>query len=284
MGYYEFTISIPDESRDALIGHMSGSGCLGAVDKGKELTAYFSDTSGILRITDALNSFRATLKESGLDYGLSFEYIYISERDWNESWKKKFQPIDVGGIFMIIPPWEERKSGRINLVIDPGMAFGTGHHETTRTCLLLLERLSSKGMLKAGMESFLDIGTGTGILAIAASLLGYKSVTGVDIDPLAVDAARRNARLNGLENIAIKEGSVSGAEGVYDFIAANLLSEILIGIAPELPRHLNSPGVALLSGMLEGQEDGVIAAMERAGLRFAEKFLEGRWVSLVVTR
>lgn len=280
MGYYEFTVKTADESRDALMQRMSAAGCLGMIENEKDIIAYFRDTQGINELAENLNSFKTILRESGLDSTLSFEYVFISERDWNESWKKKFKPIDVGDIFSVLPPWEEKKSGRINLVIDPGMAFGTGHHETTKTCLMLIEKLSS-GKKK---ESFLDVGTGTGILAIAASVIGYKYVVGVDIDPLAVDASLRNVKLNNLDNIAIREGSVSAVEGPYDFIAANLMSEILIQIAPELAPRLNRSGAALLSGMLTGQEDGVITAMENCGLRFLEKFADGRWVSVALTR
>ncbi|MCL4491872.1 MAG: 50S ribosomal protein L11 methyltransferase [Nitrospirae bacterium] len=280
MGYYEFTVKTADESRDALMQRTSAAGCLGMIENEKDIIAYFRDTQGINELAENLNSFKTILRESGLDSTLSFEYVFISERDWNESWKKKFKPIDVGDIFSVLPPWEEKKSGRINLVIDPGMAFGTGHHETTKTCLMLIEKLSS-GKKK---ESFLDVGTGTGILAIAASVIGYKYVVGVDIDPLAVDASLRNVKLNNLDNIAIREGSVSAVEGPYDFIAANLMSEILIQIAPELAPRLNRSGAALLSGMLTGQEDGVITAMENCGLRFLEKFADGRWVSVALTR
>ncbi|HEX8949175.1 MAG TPA: 50S ribosomal protein L11 methyltransferase [Dissulfurispiraceae bacterium] len=290
MGYYEFTIDIAMESRDALIERMAETGCLGAVERDGGLIAYFQDIEGIDRIKHSISSFRPVLRESGLDDRLSFDYTFISERDWNESWKKKFQPIDVGDIFSILPPWERAKDGRINLIIDPGMAFGTGHHETTRTCLLHIERLSpphpplAKGGIRGGMGRFLDVGTGTGILAIAASLLGYAQVTGVDIDPLAVDAATRNAGLNNLDNIEIRQGSIQEATGEYDFIAANLLSDILIGMAHEFAPRMTKGGIALLSGMLTGQEMEVIEAMEKTGLAFVEKLPDGRWVSVVLTR
>lgn len=278
MGYYEFDIKVAGESLDALLNLMSGAGCLGAIEKNGGVIAYFSDTRGINEIKGSLALFKTILRDSGLDGSLSFGYVFLSERDWNETWKKKFKPVEAGRSFYIIPPWEKGKEGRISLIIDPGMAFGTGHHETTRTCLALIERFSGS----TAKNRFLDVGTGTGILAIAASKLGYKHVTAVDIDPLAVDAARRNAELNGTGNIEIIEGGISSAQGSYDFIAANLMSEILIKIAPEAPQRLDLSGAALLSGMLSGQEYGVIEAMEKEGLRFDEKFEDGRWVSVVV--
>lgn len=280
MGYYEFTITAAPESREALIQGVADIGCLGIVERDAALTIYFPDVLGIDRIRSGLDSFRQVLAASGLDPALTCDHTFISERDWNESWKKKFQPIDVGGRFSILPPWERTSPGMINLIIDPGMAFGTGHHETTRTCLLYIDRFSRQ----AAKGRFLDVGTGTGVLAVAASLLGFTQVVGVDIDPLAVDAAERNVRLNAVDNIVVKEGSIDDADGSYDFIAANLLSEILIRMAPALACRLSRGGIALLSGMLTGQEEGVIEAVEREGLRFAEKLIDGRWVTVIVTR
>lgn len=291
MAYYEFTITAPDASREALLSKISEMGCLGVTDYGKRIVAYFKDTHDVIRLRDQLNLFRKTLEASGLDPRFTFEYLYLAERDWNEAWKKKFVPVDVGERLAILPPWERAGNGRIPLVIDPGMAFGTGHHETTRTCLILIERYSGtndkgngerarvRGIKK---DSFLDVGTGTGILAIAASKLGYRHIVGLDIDPLAVDAARRNAELNNLHNVTIKEGSISGIEGTFDMIAANLMSEVLIKIAPEISSHLNDTGIAVLSGMLVGQEDGVIAAIEKERLGVIEKCHDGRWVSVTV--
>jgi len=279
MGYYEFKIEVAEGSRDALIQKMSEMGCLGIVDNEKTLTAYFSDNNGINAILPEINSFAGILKKSGLDDKLSYKYEFISERDWNESWKKKFVPINVGDNLAILPPWDTPVAGRTNLIIDPGMAFGTGHHETTRTCLILIERFS-KNLDK---ESFLDIGTGTGVLAIAASKFGFKHIVGVDTDPLAVDAALRNVKHNNLDNIEIKEGSASDVEGSFDFVAANLMSEILIRIAHDIALRIKPSGIAMLSGMLVGQDDDVLPVMEKEGLRLIEKVIDGRWVSLLVT-
>lgn len=280
MGYYEFTLSVPDESKDALLARMSDMGCLGSFERGGKVMAYFEDSHDIIKLRDAVKSFSDVLADSGLNGGFSFEYQYLSERDWNESWKKRFVPIDVGENLSILPPWEKSSHGRIALIIDPGMAFGTGHHETTRMCLSFIEkvaRFSAKG-------SFLDVGTGTGILAIAASYLGYERVVAVDIDPLAVDASKRNVGLNGLSNIDIQEGTISNVRGSFDVIGANLMSEVLVKIAPELSSRLNDRGVSVLSGMLTGQEKEVIGAAEHAGLRVVEEVHDGRWVSLIVEK
>ena len=279
MEYYEFRIKVSEESKDALISRMHDIGCLGVIDNNDEIVAYFPPKLSHEEIAFELQRFKEILKYSGLDSELSFRYQSLPDRDWNEEWKKNIKPIDAGG-FTILPSWEKAQGKKISLVIDPGMAFGTGHHETTRTCLGLIERLS----IERNKERFLDIGTGTGVLAIAAAKLGFKEVVGVDTDPLAYDAARRNAGLNDLKNIDIKLGGVSEADGKFDFIIANLISETLISIAYEIKNRLNNNGIAVLSGMLAGQEEDVIKAVAALGLKLAEKINDGKWVTVVFVK
>lgn len=277
MGYYEFTLTVPEESRDALLNRLSEMGCLGVTDHGKKLVAYFKDSQDVAKLRDDLTSFRKVLRESALNADFGFDYFYLAERDWNESWKKKLQPIDVGEVFFILPPWETERQGRINIVIDPGMAFGTGHHQTTKTCLLLIERYSGQ----CAKDRFLDVGTGTGILAIGASKVGFKEVVGVDIDPLAVDAALRNIGHNHLDNVVIKEGDIRVADCTFDFIAANLLSEVISSMSSEIAVRLRADGILLLSGIISGQEENIIATMARARLKCIDKVMEDIWLSLV---
>jgi len=220
------------------------------------------------------------LEASDLDASFSLSQSVLPEKDWNEIWKKNFTPIDVGDNLTIIPSWLQSETNRIPIIIDPGMVFGTGHHETTRTCLSMIEKIARV----TSKRRFLDIGTGTGILAIGASRLGFEQVTAVDIDPLAVDAARRNAVANGLTNIEVLEGTIQAVSARFDVIAANLLVEILTGIAPELSDRLEPGGRAILSGLLIGQEEDVIRAMASSGLTFQEKIIDGKWVSLVMAK
>lgn len=183
------------------------------------------------------------LKSSGLDCAFSFDHSLIPGQDWNESWKKSFEPIDVGDNLTIVPSWIKPDTDRVPVIIDPGMVFGTGHHETTRQCLALIEKYSQDSSGK----DFLDVGTGTGILAIGAARLGFGHVTGVDTDQSAVDAARHNVSLNGYNNVNIYKGSIADVSGVFDLIAANLLSETLIPIAGDIISRLKSAGTAILS-------------------------------------
>ncbi len=280
MGYYAFDIKISDESRDAVAHLLLTKGSTGFIENNDNLTAYFPDFLGINKIVQTVNELGEVLRDSGLDCELSFEYVYIGERDWNESWKKRFVPIDIGQMLTIIPPWHEEKRDRICLIIDPGMAFGTGHHETTKTCLMLIEKYSKKDIKK---NSFLDFGTGTGILAIAALKLGFKKALCIDIDQLAINASKINAELNNIENIEIVKGDISAINGIFDFISANLMSDILIQNANQIALRLNKSGIVLLSGILVGQEDDVINAFKKVGLQIKEKIYDGRWVSIVAS-
>ncbi len=278
MGYYEFNITISQDSADAVFEKLSDIGCIGIIVNEESIVVYFPDAVYVDRVKKELETFKKTLSDSGLPDAISYEYLYISETDWNESWKKKFKPIDVGEKLTIIPPWGEAKPNRINLTIDPGMAFGTGHHETTMRCLIMIERLSKKMSNKLG---FLDIGTGTGILAIAASKLGYDYLVGVDIDPLAIDAAKRNIELNKLNNIEIKCVGLEDIKQSFDLISANLLANTLIELSSQIASHLNNTGFIILSGIIEGQEVDVIKEYERFNLQILEKITDSKWVTLL---
>ncbi|HBH62891.1 MAG TPA: hypothetical protein DDX85_14380 [Nitrospiraceae bacterium] len=275
--YYEFILSVPDESRDAITNKIMEMGSPGFFERDGNIIAYFDYLTDITELCDELNRFRDVLKSSGLDSAFSFDYSLIPGKDWNESWKKSFSPIDIGNKLTIVPSWIKPDTDRIPVIIDPGMVFGTGHHETTRQCLALIEKYSRN----KGGQDFLDLGTGTGILAIGAARLGFGRVIGVDIDQSAVAASMDNISLNGLKNVTIVKGSISDITGVFDVIAANLLSETLIPIARDIVSRLKPEGIAILSGMLTGQEDDVIRAMEDAGLTMKENAVDGKWVTLI---
>jgi ribosomal protein L11 methyltransferase len=278
MKYYELSIRIAERYKDKLIRKLTESGCLGVIEEDDSIVAYFPDTIDIDEITTELSVLKELLGKSHQAKELIYQHSLIPDRDWNKLWKKGFHPIDVGRRFTILPPWEKKGKNRINLVIDPGMAFGTGHHGTTRSCLVLMERYARR----SGKKNFLDLGTGTGILAIAATHLGYKKVVAVDIDPLAIAASRKNAKLNKAKGIEIRTGSIADIRGTYDFIAANLISGVLAPLAPAIATRLKPRGFAVLSGILSGQEREVLDAMLRTGLQTLEEYYDDKWVSLVV--
>ncbi len=277
MKYYEFVFEVPEESREALSNRLSELGSEGLFEKGLNIHAFFKASVNPDELCSALSAFRDILKTSGLDPDFSFCWSLLPEKDWNESWKAGFKPMEVGENLTIVPSWLESDTARVRLIIDPGMVFGTGHHETTRTCLALIEKFS---MDSAG-KTFLDIGTGTGILAICAAKLGFSHVTAVDTDPLCIEAAEKNALLNSLDSISFIAGDIHAVSGAFDMITANLLSGILTGIAYEIASGLKPGGTAILSGILTGQEFEVIEAYEKEGLTLNEKLLSGTWVTLV---
>jgi ribosomal protein L11 methyltransferase len=276
MPYHQFVITLPETYKNALGEMLQRLGSLGMLDQGRTVTVYFPETVSSDAIHRELELIRAILKGLDIPLAMSFKHSLLPDADWNESWKKAFKPVDVGTRFTILPPWEQQTNDRIPLIIEPGMAFGTGHHETTRSCLVLMEKLAA--LVKK--ERFLDVGTGTGLLAIAARMLGFKKVTGVDTDPLAMEAARKNSELNRSEEIELIEGDIRCAAGTYDMIAANLISGTLAGIADEIAARLEPSGVVIMSGILRGQDDEVEAAAGKAGLRCIERLRDGKWVTL----
>ena len=176
----------------------------------------------------------------------------VAEQNWVQLTQSQFDPIRVSGRLWIVPSWHESPDpAAINLILDPGMAFGTGSHPTTRLCLEWLERTVAVG------DSLLDYGCGSGILAIAAAKLGAASVAGVDIDPQAVEAANANAERNGV--VARFADSAQALAGEYDVVVANILSNPLRVLAPAICAHVRSGGRLALSGILREQADEIIA-------------------------
>jgi ribosomal protein L11 methyltransferase len=277
MAFYQLTLRIPNASKDHFISILTEKGALGFIEDESGLQAFFPDTFDHDALIKELGLLKAVLDNTGIEPPFQFSSTSIPDHDWNESWKKGFTPIHVGRRFTILPPWEKPHPDRINLIIDPGMAFGTGHHETTRSCLVLMEKYDSPAV----RDRFLDVGTGTGLLAIAAAKLGFRQVVALDTDPLAVEAARLNTGLNSTFNVDIHEGSITDMQGVFDCIVANIISGVLIRLAPHLAARLRTSGIAILSGILAGQEDEVIVEMQKSSLRLRDRYKDDKWVSLV---
>ncbi len=182
----------------------------------------------------------------------AFSVEPVAEQNWVQLTQSQFDPIRVSERLWIVPSWHESPdSAAINLILDPGMAFGTGSHPTTRLCLEWLERNVSAG------NTVLDYGCGSGILAIAAARLGAGHVAGVDIDPQAVDAAKANAERNGVTALFVD--SAAPVAGEYDVVVANILSNPLRVLAPAICAHVRSGGRLALSGILREQADEIVA-------------------------
>jgi len=183
----------------------------------------------------------------------------ILDEDWLETWKAQFTPIRIGPFF-VRPSWSDARGEGVELVLDPGMAFGTGLHPTTRQCL------EAVGEIDVAGRTVLDVGTGSGILALAAAKRGATRVVGVDTDPLAVRAAVENARRNGVR-VEVREGSAAEVEGTFDVVLANLVADVLVAIASELRARLADGGTLVCAGIIKEKERSVADAFAKVGLR-----------------
>jgi ribosomal protein L11 methyltransferase len=209
----------------------------------------------------------------------------LQEADWAEAWKAHFPVLRVGRRLVVRPTWLEHQPGPGDVVLDldPGMAFGTGLHPTTRLCLAATEAVADRGWL-AGAR-VLDVGCGSGILAIAAAKLGAAGVLGVDIDPIAIEATLANAATNGLTGrIDARLGSLPTGDPPHDVVLANLIASVLVALAPALHDELRPGGVLVASGIYVDREDEVVAAFDAAGLRVGARTGEGDWVALEAIR
>jgi ribosomal protein L11 methyltransferase len=203
----------------------------------------------------------------------------VDDADWIDTWKQHYVPQRIGRI-VIVPSWAQEvlADGDVAITLDPGMAFGTGLHPTTRGCLALLQELESMP------ACVLDVGCGSGILALAALRLGARHAVGLDIDPLAVAAARENAARNGLEDrLEVSEGTLPATpDHRYPLVLANLVAAVLVDLAPQLAAHLARGGTLLASGIIEPRAAEVAGALEAAGLAVRERREDGEWNSLRV--
>ena len=205
----------------------------------------------------------------------------MATETWMEGWKSSFKPF-AAGRFFVRPPWEKAPcpAGLAELVIEPGMAFGTGQHATTRLCLEALSSPVIALLARGGAGRVLDVGTGTGILALGAIRLGFGKALGTDIEDDALLAARENARLNALE-LPVRMGSIPAGEQ-HELVLANILAMVLVRLMPELAAALAPGGRLVLSGLLETEEDEVVTAAERAGLALSATHRLDGWSALVV--
>ena len=201
------------------------------------------------------------------------------EENWLEKWKQNFKPFKIGRDIVIVPDWIDYQAGQNELVlkIAPGMAFGTGHHETTQLCLLALQKYFRPGM------RLLDAGTGSGILSIWAAKSGGSKILAIDNDPVAIDNAKENARLNGVQNkVRFVVQDVAGLpEGQFDFIVANINRNVLLEIAPGLTRALAKDGFLVLSGILKTDKNMVEKAYLKTGLKLTDQTALKEWQALI---
>lgn len=240
---------------------------------------YFSEEEDIDGIKNIIMVKLNELKEMGIDIGKGrLVTTRVYEEDWSTSWKKYYKPLKLGDRIVIKPTWEEYKvnEGEIIVELDPGMAFGTGTHETTSMCIEMLEKYIKPG------DIVFDIGTGSGILAITSSKLGAKNVVGVDLDEVAVKSANENVSTNGLNNVNILHGDLTNVlNGKANIIVANIIAEVVIGLTETVKPFMEKDGIFIASGIIRERKDDVLNAMNNAGHRIIEVKEKGEWVAIV---
>mgnify|MGYP000715092462 FL=1 len=224
---------------------------------------------------ETLALIAARMEAAGIPY--TSETEGVEQEDWQNGWRKYYHPMDVGQRLAVVPSWQDYETSRVKLILDPGLAFGTGGHETTNLCLEVLDERVRGG------ERVLDIGTGSGILAIAALKLGAAVAEGVDIDPVAVRTAGENAALNGVaDKLTVLVGDLSDkASGKYDIITANIVANAIMALAPAVPGLMADDAVFIASGIIDSRKDEVIAALEAAGLTVLEVKEKRGWECIV---
>ena len=241
--------------------------------------AYFAEEDNIEEILGYVNEKLVELKEMGIDLGeAKVEHEKMYEEDWANTWKQYYKPSKVGEKIVVKPIWEEyeEKEGELVVNLDPGMAFGTGTHETTRMCIQALEKYVKEE------STVFDVGCGSGILAIAAAKLGAKLAVGVDLDPVAVESSIENVGYNNLNNIEILHGNlVEVIDGKADIVVANILAEIICILTDDVKRVMKDGGVFITSGIIHDRVDMVCEKLEATGFEVIEKNREGEWNCLV---
>lgn len=232
-----------------------------------------------------LGEYRSYITErlAALGVTATIECEGMNEEDWSESWKQYYKPIPLGKV-TIVPAWEsyEAKEGEVVIKMDPGMAFGTGTHETTRLVMRIMQ-----DEIKGG-ERVLDVGTGSGILSICASKLGAASCNAYDIDPVAVKVAKENAERDGCTNITVGVSDllrgVDLSGGKYDFCVANIVADIIIRMMPDIGAYLKDGAPLILSGIISERADDVRASVAANGFTLVREERENDWLALMVRK
>ena len=299
MRYIEVIVDTPAELLDQRCEEMSAMGVGGFVIENEadfqdflennhqywdyvdqELEQQFA---GVSRIKCYLTDDEAghdSLRQIRAAYG-QVEVSFVEDSDWENNWREYYKPIPVGEKLVVVPEWEEiPQEGRTPLRLDPGLIFGTGSHATTRMCLAELENYVNHN------TRVLDLGCGSGILGIGALVLGAKSCLGCDIDPKAPDVVRSNAALNGIgaDRLTSCAGDIladaslrRGFGGGYQLVLANIVSDVIIPLSRYVRGFLSEDGVFITSGIIEGRQDEVRAALESAGLKIVNHRCEEEW-------
>ncbi len=252
------------------------------IKEGAVVKGYFKEDENFDEYLKYIKEGVENLPQFGFDKGEGIVTVNkVNEEQWENNWKKYYKPTKVGERIVVKPIWEEysKQEDEIIVELDPGMAFGTGTHETTRMCIKALEKY-----VKPSSTVF-DIGTGSGILAISAAKLGSEKVIGVDLDPVAVDSAKNNVSFNDLNNIEILYGDLMEVvNGKADIVVANIIADVIIFLTETVKQFIKDEGYFISSGIILERRQSVIDKLEQCGFEIVEVMEDGEWVCIVSKR
>jgi len=252
------------------------------IEEGAMVKGYFKDSENFMNTLNYIKESVDKLGEFGFDKGEGIvTYHKVNEDDWANNWKQYYKPAKVGEHIVVKPTWEdyEEKPGEVVVELDPGMAFGTGTHETTRMCIKALEKKVK------GDTTVFDIGTGSGILSIAAAKLGAKHVVGVDLDPVAVESAKKNLEFNKVNNIEILYGDLMEVvEGKANIVVANILADIIMFLSEGVRAFIEDEGYFIASGILNTQRDKVADKLKTLNFIIEEVMEDGEWICIIAKK
>jgi len=252
------------------------------IEEGAMVKGYFKDSENFMNTLNYIKESVDKLGEFGFDKGEGIvTYHKVNEDDWANNWKQYYKPTKAGEHIVVKPTWEdyEEKPGEVVVELDPGMAFGTGTHETTRMCIKALEKKVEKD------TTVFDIGTGSGILSIAAAKLGAKHVVGVDLDPVAVESAKKNLEFNKVNNIQILYGDLMEVvEGKANIVVANILADIIMFLSEGVRAFIEDEGYFIASGILNTQRDKVTDKLKALDFKIEEVMEDGEWICIIAKK
>ena len=283
MSWNQLTIDVPDDLVDAVVGELSADGVAGvwetpsAQPELTRLVCYFNQRGSFEQIEKIIHAIFDRLELPRPAIGRTL----VEERDWTEEWKKSYRSFPIADSFFVIPSWEDCScpDDRLPIRIDPGQAFGTGTHETTQLTMEALERWIEP------TQVVLDLGTGSGILAVASRLLGAERVFACDIDPVATHVANANIARNSGRDVFTFCGSLDAVGGdCIHLLLGNLTADVIMTLFPEFERVLRPHGLAILSGILREQREDVRETVARHRFNVFEEITQGEWLAMIVEK
>ena len=289
------TIAVPHDAAELVASFLTELGSLGVIEGVRDLQqpvssttevqGFFPEDASRTELEDALGQYVREIAELFPGLASAFpQFSVVGNEAWQDRWRDHFPPLEVGKRFLILPPWEPmpEKRDRLPIVIDPSMAFGTGHHATTQGCLEAIELLHDQ---YGPPHAALDLGTGSGILAIALAMLGVPQLWAADIDPIAIAEAQKNSAVNRVASrIHFSELPTEQLPTPFALVVANLFSSTLVALAPVLSLAVERTGRAILSGIQLDQEQEVLTAYCPPTWRLVTRFPREEWVTLVCQR